>query len=307
MAADPVYLLALARALEAHGVYNGAKFLRAAAERELIAASEQHLPGSEEALAAELEGLAPALAREYGDRFSTAIMAAARAIRGSETLSIAEAPPLYTCRSCATIAMDEPPAACPRCGAHALTFREHLPIWFLEPMEPEVTLVCLEAGPGAVAMLLGGRGDEELTIRPRPGEWSARDVLHHLAGAEELLATRARRLLEEEEPELVARSTWSETPRSDEPRPEAAAELAAASQLLARYRELREATVERLASCTAADWRRRGHHPEWGPVTLGSQAAYFARHEASHLGQLSEAVASASRERQGEPEPSAGP
>ena len=37
-------------------------------------------------------------------------------------------------------------------------------------------------------------------------------------------------------------------------------------------------------------WQRPGRHPEWGPVTVLSQASYFARHQAAHQAQLAAAV-----------------
>jgi F-type H+-transporting ATPase subunit gamma len=61
---------------------------------------------------------------------------------------------------------------------------------------------------------------------------------------------------------------------------------ASASELAARHAELRERTLARLRALDEAGWGRSGRHPEWGRVTVLSQAAYFARHEASHLAQL---------------------
>ncbi|HEV8516672.1 MAG TPA: DinB family protein [Candidatus Limnocylindrales bacterium] len=285
---DPVRLLALARALEARGIYNGGKLLRGLLEQELISAAGQRAGASDEALASDLEALAPALGRSYGDRFAAALMAAARAVRESSVLPLAEAPAVFTCRGCGTIALDGPPAACPRCHSHALTFHEHLPIWFLEPMEPETTLAALEAGPGAATMLVAERDDDALTTRPDPEEWSARDVLEHLVAAEELLALRVKRLLQEDEPDLAAQATWAATPRGDETAP--GGEPAPASALLERYRDLRGETLDLLRACSPEQWGRRGHHAEWGVVTLAGQAAYFCRHEASHLGQLAGAI-----------------
>ncbi len=60
----------------------------------------------------------------------------------------------------------------------------------------------------------------------------------------------------------------------------------AASAIVARYRGLRHGTVDRLRTLDDAGWARGGRHPEWGRVTVLGQAAYFARHEASHLAQL---------------------
>jgi uncharacterized damage-inducible protein DinB len=282
-------LEALRRGLEARGIYNGAKYLRAAVVRDLLRASDPHLPDSDEALAAELEALAPTLAGDgYGEAFATLLFVAARAAREGSTIGIENAPPAFVCRSCGHLALGEQPAACPDCGAHALTFAEQLPIWFLEPAEVPDTLAALEAGPGAVEMLVADRDDDELTRRPAPGSWSAHDVLEHLLAAERLLAERLPRLLEEHEPDLVARAVWAETPTSDEER--SAESGLPSSQLVADYRDLREESLARLRDLPAAGWQRAGWHAEWGRVTVLSQAAYFARHEATHLGQLAAAI-----------------
>ena len=59
-----------------------------------------------------------------------------------------------------------------------------------------------------------------------------------------------------------------------------------ASKLAEQIRFVRSATLTRLAGIPDAAWCRAGMHPEWGRVTVLSQAAYFARHEASHMAQL---------------------
>jgi hypothetical protein len=60
----------------------------------------------------------------------------------------------------------------------------------------------------------------------------------------------------------------------------------AAPELLDRLRTMRTATIARLRTVPEAAWQRRGSHPEWGVVTVASQAGYFARHLWSHLAQV---------------------
>ena len=79
------------------------------------------------------------------------------------------------------------------------------------------------------------------------------------------------------------RAVWSQTPASDEG---AVPTGEPASMLFDRYRELRHGTVGRLRDLDDRQWGRGGHHAEWGHVTVLSQAAYFARHVASHLAQI---------------------
>jgi hypothetical protein len=156
-------------------------------------------------------------------------------------------------------------------------------VWYLDPADRGAILAALAAGPHHVGLALRGRSDDALALQPVPGEWSARQALEHLLYAEELLATRIGRLLEEDGPDLAAKAVWAETPASDEGSSDTGEP---ASTLASRIGVLRHATVGRLAGLVEADWGRAGQHPEWGRVTVLSQAAYFARHEASHLAQL---------------------
>ena len=281
-------LAALARGLEREGGYNGAKLVRAALEGELIRYAEREAPSGVAVLDA-LEALADDLASGYPPPFVSALReAAAEARRTGGTITLATAPRVHTCRVCGELFLGESlPAACPTCEAPALSFREQLPVWYLEHAEPGTILAELATGPHRVAAALGGRSDEALDREPAPGQWSARRTLEHLLFAEELLAERIPRLLTEDEPDLVARAVWTETPPSDEG---SASTGEPASVIAERLRTLREATVERLRDLDDAGWARAGHHPEWGRVTVLSQAAYFVRHEAAHIAQLAAAA-----------------
>lgn len=280
-------LAGLVRGLEAGGIYNGAKLVRALLEREMVRAGAAAAPVDASELGGRLDRLAGDLETSGDDAaLVVSLRAAARAAEAGSTLPLADAPRVWTCRGCGRIELIEAPGACPACGSPSAMFREHLPIWYLEPMRPEAALAGLGAGLGAVAAAVAGRDDETLARPPAPGEWSAREVLQHLVAAEELLATRVPRLLDEGDPELVAAAAWV-LPPSDEAT--SASDLPA-SALLARHRLLREMTLDRLRGLDATGWERAGRHPEWGSVTVLDQAAYFTRHLWSHLAQLQAAA-----------------
>jgi hypothetical protein len=276
-------LAAVARGLEREGGYNGAKLVRAALDRELTRYAEAEAPGGSDVLGDALARLGDELAAEYPAVFLAALKAAEAAARAGSTLPLDQAPPARTCRVCGELFLGDVPGACPTCESPALSFREHLPVWYLEPAEPGTVLAALAAGPSRIGRALDGPGDEALARPPAPGEWSVRDALEHLLFAEQLMTERVERLLTEDEPDLVSRAVWSETPPSDEGSVRSGEP---ASVLFARYRELRHATVERLRGLDEGGWGRSGSHPEWGHVTVLSQAGYFARHEASHLAQV---------------------
>jgi hypothetical protein len=261
-------LAAIARGLEREGVYNGAKLARAALQSELLLEADARLAEIDTGLADEVADIGAELTAQHGPVFAAGLIAAARSLRDATTLPLVDAPPAYTC---------------PTCEAPHPSFMEHLPVWFLEPADAPGVLAMLADTPRRVEEGLRGADDESLARSPAPGEWSARDTLEHITFTERLLAERVARLLTEEDPNLQARAMWAETATSDDgsvPTGEPA------TLLLARYLGLRRATLERLGSLGVEEWQRAGHHPGWGRVTVLSQAAYFARHETSHLAQL---------------------
>jgi uncharacterized damage-inducible protein DinB len=60
------------------------------------------------------------------------------------------------------------------------------------------------------------------------------------------------------------------------------------TELLDTFAELRAANLARLQSLRleSEDFRRRGLHPELGPVTLGQLLATWVAHDLNHLGQI---------------------
>lgn len=288
--ASPLAELArLARSLEAGGIYNGAKLVRALLDRELAHATAVPLGAKE--VGAGVARLAGRLAAEGEDpRLVAALRAAAEAAGGGRTLSLAEAPRAWTCRTCGRIWLESVPDWCPDCEAPAEAAHEQIPVWYLEPMTPAEALAGLERGLELLEGLVDGRPDEALAIPPRPGEWSVRETLQHLVAAERLLATRVPRILAEDDPELSAVAAWVLPPSDEATTP---SELPA-SALLATLQELRQDSLDRLRGLEPGDWERTGRHPEWGTVTIASQAAYFTRHLWSHLAQVRAAARSGS-------------
>lgn len=275
---------AVARGLEREGAYNAAKLLRAALQRELVRYAEQEGPSGGTAAADALETLVTDLGPVLAPGVEQLLRPLPDAVRAGHTISLREAPRVHVCRVCGeTFTGDDVPTSCPSCEAPALSFHEELPVWYLGPADRGAILGALVGGPRHLARALDGHSEEELARQAAPGEWSARQALEHLLFCEQLLAKRIGRLLDEEEPDLVAAAVWADTPASDEG---STATGEPAAVIAARIAELRHTTVGRLASLPESSWGRGGTHPEWGRVTVLSQAAYFARHEASHLAQL---------------------
>ncbi|MFZ4812228.1 MAG: DinB family protein [Ilumatobacteraceae bacterium] len=281
-------LAAVAQGLEREGAYNGAKPLRAALDGELARYASAESPSGGADVAAALDALVAELGTELPAGVAALLPGVADHVRAGHTIPLAEAPRAHVCRACGEVFLgDDLPATCPTCASPPLSFREILPIWYLDPASPAELLAGIEAGRQQVLAVVAGRSDESLATQPAPGEWSARQTLQHLLFAEGLFAERIGRLLDEDEPNLSARAVWAETPASDEG---TVATESSASELAAEIAELRGTTLARLQALPAEAWERAGSHPEWGRVTVTTQASYFGRHMASHMAQLSAAA-----------------
>jgi DinB superfamily len=136
-----------------------------------------------------------------------------------------------------------------------------------------------KAGPGVVEEALAGITEEELDTRPSEDEWTAREVVHHLADSEMTSAIRLRRLLAEDDPTIVGydeaefarRLHYGERPI--EPSLEA---LHAA----------RRTTAQILDHLTEEEWRRTGTHTEIGPYGVETWLEVYARHAHDHAEQI---------------------
>ena len=70
-------------------------------------------------------------------------------------------------------------------------------------MDRAALIATYAEGPAAVAAALEGITDAELDRRPAPGEWTAREIVHHLADSETNSYIRLRRLFAEDTPAIV--------------------------------------------------------------------------------------------------------
>lgn len=136
-----------------------------------------------------------------------------------------------------------------------------------------------KAGYAEVVAALRGIGPEELDWRPAPGEWSAREVVHHLADSETVAGMRLRRLLTEDKPliqgydqdEYARRLRYQERPM--EP-------------ALQAFEAVRATTAQLFDAMTEADWQRAGTHSEAGPYSTERLLQTYAAHAHDHAAQI---------------------
>jgi hypothetical protein len=126
-------------------------------------------------------------------------------------------------------------------------------------------------------------GDEERDRRPAAGEWTAREICHHLADSETTSYIRLRRLLAEDAPVIAGydQDEFARVLRYDRP----------VEASLAVMRAVRTSSAELLDLLTEEDWSRAGTHTEDGPYSVEQWLLIYAAHPHDHAAQMREAAA----------------
>ena len=133
-------------------------------------------------------------------------------------------------------------------------------------------------GYRAVAEALAGASDQELTARPAPHKWCAREIVHHLADSEMTSAIRLRLLLATERPQILGYDQDEFARRLHYDRPfEASLDAFAAA---------RRTTAELLDRLTEDEWSREGTHSEHGRYTVERWLEIYAAHAHAHAEQI---------------------
>lgn len=139
-------------------------------------------------------------------------------------------------------------------------------------------------GIAEVERVVDGLTDAQLDHRPREGDWSAREIVHHLADSEMTSAIRLRRLLAEDNPVIVGYDEEEFARRLHyDTRP--------IGPSLAATRAARESTAAILERLSDADWERAGTHTESGGYSIDDWLRIYAAHCHDHAEQARRAVA----------------
>jgi DinB family protein len=141
----------------------------------------------------------------------------------------------------------------------------------------------LERTPQEVAEVLQGSSEQELSRRPAPAAWSAREVVCHLRDLEELHAERIERMLATDEPVLIE----VDTERWIEERQYQRQHVGEAWDAFARTRDQ---TLARLRALDRSAWRRTGVHPSRGRLAIDDLVSMIAWHDDHHLAELRRAL-----------------
>jgi hypothetical protein len=132
-------------------------------------------------------------------------------------------------------------------------------------------------GHRAVMDALRGITDEELD-RSASGEWTPRQIAHHLADSEMMSAIRLRRLIAEVSPVIHGYDEAEFAKRLTADRPIAPS--------LEAMRYARESTAQILDRLSEAEWKRTGTHSESGPYSVEKWLTIYAAHGHDHAAQI---------------------
>jgi hypothetical protein len=138
------------------------------------------------------------------------------------------------------------------------------------------------SGIEALDEALAGITDAELD-RPQPdGEWTAREVVHHLADSESMAYIRLRRLIAEDNPEIQGydEPEWARRLHYDRPIGASRAVVGA----------VRAASLQLLRSLTPDEWERAGTHSESGAYSVAQWLEIYADHTRDHADQIRRAT-----------------
>jgi hypothetical protein len=140
-------------------------------------------------------------------------------------------------------------------------------------------------GYAVVEKALAGASQAELDAREAPGEWSAREIVHHLADSEMTSAIRLRRLLAEDAPMIAGYDQEEFARRLHYDRP--------LEGSMAAFKGARESTLPLLRALSSAQWKRSGTHSEIGPYSVEMWLRIYASHGIDHADQIRRARAAA--------------
>lgn len=153
---------------------------------------------------------------------------------------------------------------------------------------PEELLRRYEAGIAQMREMPTIVPPEYATVKPAPREWSAHQVLVHMADSEIVGAGRIRQTLAEAEPDLYFydQDAWADNLDYHG---------SAAEEAIALAIVVRRATLNLLKRMPPEAWQRRGRHPRRGLMTIADLVTLYSDHVEIHVRQLEDIRAAVAR------------
>lgn len=151
------------------------------------------------------------------------------------------------------------------------------------PQERSAAVAGIRELPQSLRSVVAPLTDQQLETPYRPGGWTVRQLVHHVADSHMNAYTRVRLALTEDSPTIFAyeENRWAELE-------DARAEPVSTSLDLLKALHVR--WVRLFSSLDEQDWKRSYMHPANGPQSIEQAAILYdwhGRHHTAHVTQLS--------------------
>lgn len=149
----------------------------------------------------------------------------------------------------------------------------------LSPGERAQRIDAMAAAPAQLRLAVSGLTDQQLDTQYRPGGWTVRQVVHHVADSHVNAYTRFRLGLTQENPTicLYDEKAWAELPDVRHLPVEVSLHF---------LEHMHERLVHLLRSTPSSSFARTIVHPENGTMTLDSLLGIYAWHGAHHTAHI---------------------
>jgi hypothetical protein len=141
----------------------------------------------------------------------------------------------------------------------------------------------IAAASAALRAAVKGMSEAQLNTPYRPGGWTIRQLVHHVADSHLNAYIRMKLALTEDEPRIASfmEDRWAELPDSRDVPVETS---------LVLLESMQERWVSLMRSMSDAQWQRAYMHPELGRYPLDRQAALYAWHGKHHVAHITRAT-----------------
>jgi hypothetical protein len=152
-----------------------------------------------------------------------------------------------------------------------------------EVLTPEDPVPAMAAFPAELGRLVESLSAGDLERRPQLGEWSAKEVVAHLAETEVAFGWRLRTMVADDRPALAPydQNAWATVLVYDG---------YGVQQALRLFEVLRASHCGLLAALGPGAWERTARHPERGEITVHELVDHRAHHDLQHLAKLKDKI-----------------